>query len=124
MTDKEETTPLMRCPFCGGEAKPYTEHDYIRVGWEDGLGSPGTMDITTEWVQCKNCCARNYPKYWNNRANVSPNVPQDISVLKRYSLAVGSCTGEWCQAEMEQEPDGCYVLYQDLVDYLKGKSND
>lgn len=43
------------CPLCGGEGKIHKGINSTEVGWEDGLGSPGTMHHFYTEVYCNDC---------------------------------------------------------------------
>lgn len=50
-TDKSE-----KCPFCGSvNIEKHTEYHSKGVGWDAGLGSPGTMTFKKVSTQCNSC---------------------------------------------------------------------
>lgn len=51
MTKKNE-----KCPFCKSvNTEKHTEYHSESVGWDAGLGSPGTMTFKRVSVQCNSC---------------------------------------------------------------------
>ena len=45
-----------KCPFCGSLATNTAEKiSHKKVGWGDGLGSPGTIRIVEYKSDCKSC---------------------------------------------------------------------
>ena len=51
---KEETK---YCPSCGTKTAKFIglDHESTKVGWEDGLGSPGQMHFTFKCYECTTC---------------------------------------------------------------------
>jgi len=46
----------MKCPKCESEnIKKSFEYEHQKVGWEDGLGSPGTITFKHDKYTCKQC---------------------------------------------------------------------
>ena len=44
------------CPFCKSKnTEQWTSTRSESVGWEDGLGSPGTISIRTHHAKCNDC---------------------------------------------------------------------